>query len=218
MGKKTKQQPSREKVALEALRQGGALLRKGLEVKLLYPDGKKEVLSRSEEKSQVWSDALRALEARSSKVDNNTTNTSDNEKPKDNLVIYSDGGSRGNPGQSAAGYVILTSDESHTLERGGKYLGITTNNQAEYQAVKLALESAIKFDANNVKVYVDSLLVANQLNGVFKVKNKELWPVHEAIKQLAEKFDDITFTHVKREHNQLADDEVNKILDSQEAD
>lgn len=218
MGKKTKQQPSREKVALEALRQGGALLRKGLEVKLLYPDGKKEVLSRSEEKSQVWSDALRALEARSSKVDNNTTNTSDNEKPKDSLVIYSDGGSRGNPGQSAAGYVILTSDESHTLERGGKYLGITTNNQAEYQAVKLALESAIKFDANNVKVYVDSLLVANQLNGVFKVKNKELWPVHEAIKQLAEKFDDITFTHVKREHNQLADDEVNKILDSQEAD
>ena len=218
MGKKTKQQPSREKVALEALRQGGALLRKGLEVKLLYPDGKKEVLSRSEEKSQVWSDALRALEARSSKVDDNTTITSDNEKPKDSLVIYSDGGSRGNPGQSAAGYVILTGDEGHTLERGGKYLGITTNNQAEYQAVKLALESAIKFEAQEVKVYVDSLLVANQLNGVFKVKNKELWPVHEAIKQLAEKFDDITFTHVKREHNQLADDEVNKILDSQEAD
>lgn len=218
MSKKTKQQPSREKVALEALRQGGALLRKGLEVKLLHPDGKKEVLSRSKDRSKVWSDALQALQTRANNVEDTTTNTSVKENSQGSLVIYADGGSRGNPGQSAAGYVILTSDESHTLERGGKYLGITTNNQAEYQAVKLALESAIKFDASELDVYVDSLLVANQLNGIFKVKNKELWPVHGAIKLLTEQFDKVTFTHVKREYNQLADDEVNKILDGQEAD
>lgn len=211
MSKKSKQ-PKREAVALEALRQGMALIKRGLEVHGLHPDGSKEVISRSKHKSDVWADALTALTHR-----NQDKNTTDVEITTD-LHVYSDGGSRGNPGQSAAGYVILTQDENHVLERGGQYLGITTNNQAEYQAVKLALEAARKFQPRTISFYVDSLLVANQLNGVFKVKNKELWPVHEAIKALVAEYDSVTFEHVGREDNTLADDEVNKILDAQEAE
>lgn len=213
---KQQNQPSREKVALAALQQGAAVLRKGLEVKLLHPDGSKEVLSRSKAKHQVWADALAALESRQSDGESTMHQSDVGDSDSADLVIYSDGGSRGNPGASAAGYVILSGDEAQVLERGGRYLGITTNNQAEYQAVKLALEAATKFDGRSVQAYVDSQLVARQLNGVYKVKNKELWPVHEAIKELVSQFESVTFTHVNRKHNQLADDEVNKILDAQE--
>lgn len=213
MSKSKKQTtPKREEVALEALRQNMAIIKRGNNVYGLHLDGTTELISSSQSKQDVWPDALKALTEGEEKDD--VKNTADVEKTT-KLNIYSDGGSRGNPGPSASGYVILTEDEAHVLERGGRYLGITTNNQAEYQAVKLALEAAQKFHPEEISFYVDSLLVANQLNGVFKVKNKELWPVHEAIKGLAALFESVTFQHVGREDNQLADDEVNKILDAQ---
>jgi ribonuclease HI len=130
------------------------------------------------------------------------------------VVIYSDGGSRGNPGPSASGFVIKDTND-HLLFEGGKYLGVTTNNQAEYQAVKLALEKALEIGAQQVQFRMDSLLVVNQLNGIYQIKNRDLWPIHAAIKELASRFKEISFTHVLREYNTEADAMVNKILDAQ---
>ncbi|MCA1806827.1 MAG: reverse transcriptase-like protein, partial [Actinobacteria bacterium] len=130
------------------------------------------------------------------------------------LRMFADGGSRGNPGPSATGYVLLD-DDDQILHQSGEYLGITTNNQAEYQAVKLGLEKALSVGVIEVDVFLDSLLVVNQMKGIFKVKNRDLWPIHESIKELMEKFKKVTFTHVPREFNTLADAEVNKVLDAQ---
>lgn len=130
------------------------------------------------------------------------------------VKLFADGGSRGNPGPSATGYVILDADDQ-ILQQSGEYLGITTNNQAEYQAVKLGLEKARSLGCRQVDVYLDSLLVVNQMKGIFKVKNRDLWPIHEAIKELTKGFNKVTFTHVPREFNKLADAEVNKVLDAQ---
>lgn len=134
-------------------------------------------------------------------------------KKQEGLIVYSDGGSRGNPGPSAAGYVVFSADNIPIYE-GGSYLGITTNNQAEYHGVRLGLEKARELGARSVTFYIDSLLVVNQLNGVYVIKNRELWPIHERIKELISQFDKVTFSHVKREFNQKADGMVNKILDA----
>ena len=131
------------------------------------------------------------------------------------IKLYGDGGSRGNPGPSASGYVLMGMDDAVILHNG-VYLGITTNNQAEYQSLKLGLEQARKLGAREVHVYMDSLLVVNQMKGIFKVKNRDLWPIYEAIKEMvAASFKKVTFTHVPRELNKLADAEVNKALDAE---
>lgn len=129
-------------------------------------------------------------------------------------IVYSDGGSRGNPGPSAAGFIVMDSFD-HVLHEGGMYLGITTNNQAEYHGVRLGLEKALEIGARTVDFRIDSLLVVNQMNNIYKIKNRELWPVNERIRELVAQFDKVTFSHVKREFNQLADGMVNKILNAQ---
>jgi mutator protein MutT len=131
------------------------------------------------------------------------------------LILYSDGGSRGNPGPSASGFVVMDSNQS-VIHQGGMYLGITTNNQAEYHGVRLGLEKALEMGAKTIDFRLDSLLVVNQLNGIYTIKNKELWPINERIKELATQFEKVTFSHVKREFNQLADGMVNKILNAHE--
>ncbi len=128
------------------------------------------------------------------------------------VVIYSDGGSRGNPGPSAAGYVVLDYRQQ-VIAQGGEYLGITTNNQAEYQGVRIGLEKALELKYKRVDFKIDSMLVVNQMKGFYKIKNRELWPIHERIRELMKKFDKVTFNHVAREFNQLADGMVNKTLD-----
>lgn len=132
------------------------------------------------------------------------------------LVVYADGGSRGNPGPSASGFVIKDPSDTRLLFEGGKYLGITTNNQAEYQAVKLALEKALEMGGRSIQCRLDSLLVVNQLNGIYKIRNRDLWPIHAYIKDISQKFEHISFTHVRREFNKEADAMVNKILDQQQ--
>lgn len=132
----------------------------------------------------------------------------------DKVKIFADGGSRGNPGPSASGYVILD-QEDNVLVDEGVYLGVTTNNQAEYNSLKLALEECQKMGVSEVDVYMDSLLVINQMKGIFKVKNRELWPIHHAIKELVRGFDKVEFSHVPREFNKLADAAVNRALDEQ---
>jgi ribonuclease HI len=135
------------------------------------------------------------------------------EAPK-KIKLFADGGSRGNPGPSASGYVLLDMNDNVFVEKG-EYIGITTNNQAEYQALRFGLEEAIKLGVREVDVYLDSLLVVNQMLGKFKVKNRDLWPIYEAIKELVKQFKKVTFTHVPRELNKLADGMVNETLDAQ---
>lgn len=137
----------------------------------------------------------------------------DASKTTNNVVtIFSDGGSRGNPGPSAAGFIIIN-NQKEVIAEGGEYLGITTNNQAEYHGVRLGLQKAIELGYTQVEFKVDSMLVVNQLKGFYKIKNRELWPINERIRELMKQFDRITFTHVRREFNQLADGVVNKTLD-----
>lgn len=130
----------------------------------------------------------------------------------DTITVFTDGGSRGNPGPSASSYIIFGSNNA-PLAQGGQYLGVTTNSLAEYHGVRLGLEAALRLQPRSIVFKVDSLLVVNQLNGLYSIKNKELWPVHERIKSLIERFDRVSFVHVKREFNTLADGIVNKILD-----
>jgi ribonuclease HI len=136
-------------------------------------------------------------------------------QPKHSLTevkLYADGGSRGNPGPSASGFVIYDETDK-VVVRNGIYLGVTTNNQAEYQALKFGLEQAKQQAAQIVHVYMDSMLVVNQMLGIFKVKNRDLWPIHDEIKRLVAQFKRVTFTHVPRTMNKEADTEVNKALD-----
>lgn len=134
-----------------------------------------------------------------------------NESTFNQLVIFSDGGSRGNPGPSAAGFVIMHNDT--VISEGGAYLGVTTNNIAEYQAVYLGLEKALELSAHEVDFRMDSQLVAHQLNGIYKVRDPNLTVIKGRIVELARRFHRVTFTHIRRENNQLADGMVNKILD-----
>ena len=137
-----------------------------------------------------------------------------NESPKlTEIKLFTDGGSRGNPGPSASGFAIMEMDGRVALTRG-EYLGITTNNQAEYQSLKLGLEEALRMQAKDVHVFMDSMLVVNQVLGIFKVKNRDLWPVHGEVMELTKRFKHISFTHVPRELNKVADRAVNDTLDA----
>ncbi len=128
-------------------------------------------------------------------------------------VVYTDGGSRGNPGPSAAGYIVI--DDGQVIDQGGEYLGVTTNNQAEYHGVRLGLEAALRLNLATVEMRIDSMLVVNQLNGLYQIKNRELWPVNERVQELIKGFQKVKFVHVPREMNQLADGMVNRVLNEQ---
>ena len=130
----------------------------------------------------------------------------------DKVKLFGDGGSRGNPGPSASGYVVLDMEDNVLVDKG-VYLGVTTNNQAEYTALKLGLEECQKMGVKEVQVYMDSLLVVNQMKGIFKIKNRDLFPIHENIKELAKEFEKVSYSHVPREFNKLADAAVNRALD-----
>lgn len=130
----------------------------------------------------------------------------------DELKFFTDGGSRGNPGPSASGIVILTMNDD-VLEGFGKYLGTTTNNVAEWTAVKLALEAIAKYRPKQVHAYMDSELVCKQLNGQYRVKHPGLQPIYREVIALAKQYD-VSFEHVYREKNKLADAQVNKAIDA----
>lgn len=130
----------------------------------------------------------------------------------DVAILYMDGGSRGNPGHSAAAYIIKSADGT-VVERGGQYLGITTSHQAEYRGLLIGLERALELGYKNIECRLDNLMVVNQMKGIYTVKNRELWPINERVLDLLTQFDSVRFTHVRREFNTLADSEVNRILD-----
>src|SRR5574337_391245 len=127
--------------------------------------------------------------------------------------LYTDGGSRGNPGESASAYAICKMDGT-VVEKSGSYIGIATNNQAEYYGFKAGLERCRVLGINKIALFSDSELVVNQMTGKYKVKNQELSPLHKEVKALADSFEKVTFTHVPRELNKITDTEVNRILDN----
>jgi len=133
-------------------------------------------------------------------------------------VLYSDGGSRGNPGPSAAGFVIMDSETGQVIEEGGVYLGITTNNQAEYHGLRLGVERAIEKGILTLECRLDSQLVVNQVNGNYHIKNQDLWPIYERVKSYTPQFEKILFVYIPREYNQRADAVVNRLLDQHQND
>ena len=130
------------------------------------------------------------------------------------LKLFCDGGSRGNPGKAASGYVLF--DGENIIHEGGKYLGIATNNEAEWQAVTLGSEYVLKTYGSgaSLEVYLDSELVQKQITGVYRVKQPHLKPFFEEIKITQKQFAKSSFTHVYRDKNKDADRVVNEILDN----
>ncbi|RZN46234.1 ribonuclease HI family protein [archaeon] len=114
----------------------------------------------------------------------------------DDIYVYTDGASRGNPGDSASAYCIVRNDT--ILYEEASYIGVSTNNVAEYTAVILGLEKAKDFTRGPVVVVSDSQLVIFQLRGTWKVKTPHLRPLHEKVRSQATHFSSVTFTHVRR--------------------
>jgi len=129
------------------------------------------------------------------------------------IKLFTDGGSRGNPGPAAIGGVFY--DGKNKLADFSKYIGATTNNQAEYQALEHGLKLAIKNNIKELACYLDSELVVKQVNKEYKVKDKALAKIFVKVWNLSLKFKQISFTHVRREYNKEADALVNKALDEQ---
>ena len=131
----------------------------------------------------------------------------------DFATIYTDGGSRGNPGPSGLGYYIIGPDGKE-LKRGGEFLGFSSSRLAEYYGLKEGLEQAIELGLKKVHFKSDSLMMVNQMNGVYKVKNQDLLQVHADVLKLLENLEAYSFTHVPRNMNVEADAEVNKVIDA----
>jgi ribonuclease HI/pterin-4a-carbinolamine dehydratase len=126
--------------------------------------------------------------------------------------LYTDGGSRGNPGPSALGYAIFDYGDK-IIEKNSRYLGVATNNQAEYQALKEGLEASRILGVKKIDIFMDSLLIVNQLKGLYKVKNGDLIPVNQSVKRILKEFESYTLNHIPREQNSVADGMVNECLD-----
>lgn len=129
------------------------------------------------------------------------------------LTIFADGGSRGNPGPAAAGAVVT--DENGTVVREiGTFLGITTNNVAEWTGLITGLEAALELGATEVVIRLDSELVIKQLTGIYRVKHPNMIPLHARAKTLLKRFAHADIAHVPRRENAAADAVVNATLDA----
>jgi len=127
------------------------------------------------------------------------------------FIIYTDGGARDNPGPAGAGVVIKSNGQiTKTI---AKYLGVATNNQAEYQALIFGLEAAKKLGATEADCYSDSQLLVEQVNHRWKIKNHGLGPLFIKVWNLSQGFKKINFYYIPREKNQEADALVNKAID-----
>jgi ribonuclease HI len=127
------------------------------------------------------------------------------------LTIYTDGASRNNPGESGAGIYILRDGEP--FEQISRYLGTTTNNIAEYTAAIIGLEHAAKAGAKKVRLFADSELMVKQINGLYKVKNEGLKPLHTRVKGLIATIGSVEVQYIPREKNKEADALANKAID-----
>lgn len=130
------------------------------------------------------------------------------------LILQTDGGSRGNPGPAATG-IILKNEQGELVAAYGEYLGIQTNNIAEYSALLSGLKKAQEIGASEVECILDSELVVKQMRREYKVRHPELQKLFMQIYNLSTQFEKITFKHILRAGNKEADAEVNKVLDKE---
>ncbi len=132
--------------------------------------------------------------------------------------MYADGGSRGNPGPAAGAAVLFAvnadGSQGERVSEVAKYIGIDTNNQAEYTGIIIGLQRARELGFDSIDVRLDSELAVKQLNGQYKVKNPEIAKRFLEVHNLRVQFSRITFTHVFREQNAAADALVNATLDA----
>ncbi|MCX6741312.1 MAG: ribonuclease HI family protein [Candidatus Parcubacteria bacterium] len=128
------------------------------------------------------------------------------------IILYTDGGARGNPGPAGIGGVLYNEKKEKIFDYG-KYIGEATNNQAEYQSLLFALEQAKKYGAEEVTCYLDSELIVKQMRGEYRIKDKDLGKLFIKIWNLSQGFKKITWHHVPREKNKTADALVNQALD-----
>ncbi len=128
------------------------------------------------------------------------------------VLICTDGASRGNPGPAAIG-AIIRDRQGKTLAQVSRRIGVTTNNQAEYRAVIAALEEALRLAALRVKLFSDSELVVRQLQGRYRVRNAALRPLFERTKELARRLESFSVAYIPRERNTEADRLTNRALD-----
>ncbi len=129
--------------------------------------------------------------------------------------LFTDGGSRGNPGAAACAYVIFDANNK-LIAFDSRFLGTYTNNYAEYHGLIFGLKTASKKGISALECYLDSELVVKQLNGEYKVKDETIKLLFNEIQSLNKDFDSITFTHIRRELNKHADKLVNIVLDARE--
>ncbi len=128
------------------------------------------------------------------------------------IIIYTDGGARGNPGPAAAG-VVISDARGGVLKEYSQYLGETTNNKAEYEAVILGMQKAKQLKAENIEIRTDSELIGYQLMGKYKIKDLDLQPFFIKAWNLLQDFEGVEIKIIRREQNKKADLLVNRELD-----
>ena len=127
--------------------------------------------------------------------------------------LFTDGGSRGNPGPAAYAFV-LEAEDGTVLDARGEAIGIATNNVAEYSALVAGLERAVEAGVDDLEVVSDSELLVKQMRGEYRVKNRALQDLFLDASRLAREFRHVTYTAVRREYNTIADSLVNEALDA----
>lgn len=128
-------------------------------------------------------------------------------------IVYVDGSSRGNPGPSGIGYRIV-GENGQELLCGGEFVGFATSRVAEYYALREGVRKAVELGLRRVKFVGDNLMMMNQMNGIYKIKNRDLLPIYKDIREMvAKSFEAVSFVHVKRELNKEADKEANLAID-----
>lgn len=128
------------------------------------------------------------------------------------FTLRTDGGARGNPGPAGAGFV-LESPAGEVVRSGGRFLGVATNNVAEYEALVWGMRTALAHGVRSLKVCADSELVVRQMNGQYKVKNEGLRPLYQQACGLVRRFDRVEIVHVRRADNAAADALANEAMD-----
>jgi ribonuclease HI len=128
-------------------------------------------------------------------------------------TLWTDGGARGNPGPAAFAYV-LEAEDGTVLDARGEAIGVATNNVAEYSALVAGLRRAAAAGVSALEVRSDSELMVKQMRGEYRVKNRDLQSLFLDASRAARQVGSVTYTHVRREHNELADRLVNEALDA----
>lgn len=126
--------------------------------------------------------------------------------------LHIDGASRGNPGQSGVGYIVKD-ERGEEAGSGGRYIGIQTNNYAEYTALLMGLELSFAIGARDIEILSDSQLLVRQMQGTYKVRSSNIMPLYRNALKLLEKFESATIVHIDRDQNREADRLANLAID-----